>query len=310
MAMNVDDDNDVTITLMIMSPGKEDQFESLNIPNTTPLSELKVIIEAQCNIAAGKQALYHKNLYLKDDSKTLKDLNFQSNDVMVLRTKVEENNTQQQNNATSKTTTTTSSSNANNNSNNSNNNSNSNSNNSNSNSSSNSNNNKTNNTNNNNNDNNNDKNANSNSNIVGGIDLGMPLFGPNAPIPQMPQFLRMDPYTLQQQLRSDEATLTSLLHNNPTLAQAVLSDDISLLQAYLQQKRMEFQEKLQREQQRRAAIMADPLNPEYQQLIEQEIQQENINQNYETAVEQMPEAFGQVVMLYVPMEGLCVVCIV
>ena len=66
--------------------------------------------------------------------------------------------------------------------------------------------------------------------------------------------------------------------------------------------RNEFNQKVQREQYRRAQLNADPLNPEYQKQIMGEFQQENVNQNYATAVEEMPEAFGRVIMLYVPME--------
>ena len=84
--------------------------------------------------------------------------------------------------------------------------------------------------------------------------------------------------------------------------QALLSEDTSLLNGYLNRLRTEFNGKVQREQSRRAQLNADPLNPEYQRLILGEMEQENINQNYATAVEEMPEAFGRVVMLYVPME--------
>ena len=92
----------------------------------------------------------------------------------------------------------------------------------------------------------------------------------------------------------------SATHTHST--QALLSDDLTLLNAYLNKIRTEFNQKVQREQYRRQQLNADPLNPEYQKQIQQEMQQEHINQNYATAVEEMPEAFGRVVMLYVPME--------
>lgn len=39
----------------------------------------------------------------------------------------------------------------------------------------------------------------------------------------------------------------------------------------------------------------DPLNPEYQKLIAEEIRMNNINENMEQAIEHMPESFARVV---------------
>ena len=46
----------------------------------------------------------------------------------------------------------------------------------------------------------------------------------------------------------------------------------------------------------------DPLNPEVQARLEEAIQQKNIAENFENAIEHNPEAFATVVMLYVDME--------
>jgi len=134
------------------------------------------------------------------------------------------------------------------------------------------------------------------------IDLSMPTISPFADIPAMPKWLSMDQKELQQSIRSDSVLMQQLLHQNPTFAQALLSEDTLLLSGYLQQLRTDFNNRVQREQYRRAQLNADPLNPEYQAQIFSEMKQENINQNYATAVEEMPEAFGRVVMLYVPMQ--------
>lgn len=45
----------------------------------------------------------------------------------------------------------------------------------------------------------------------------------------------------------------------------------------------------------------DPLDPEYQKKMYEAIQQKNVNENYEHALEHSPEVFGQVDMLYVDM---------
>lgn len=74
------------------------------------------------------------------------------------------------------------------------------------------------------------------------------------------------------------------------------------MNGYLTQTRNKYNVQFAKEQQRRILLNSDPLNPEYQRVIQQEIGQENINQNYYSAIENMPEAFGHIVMLYVPIE--------
>ena len=51
---------------------------------------------------------------------------------------------------------------------------------------------------------------------------------------------------------------------------------------------------------------ADPFDPEAQAKIAERIRQAQVEENYQTAYEYMPESFSQVTMLYVDMEvGLC-----
>jgi len=49
-------------------------------------------------------------------------------------------------------------------------------------------------------------------------------------------------------------------------------------------------------------IQADPDNEENQRAMMERIRQENVNQNMEMAMEELPEAFGRVIMLYVDLE--------
>jgi DNA damage-inducible protein 1 len=41
------------------------------------------------------------------------------------------------------------------------------------------------------------------------------------------------------------------------------------------------------------------MNPEYQRMLEERIQQENIEKNHEFANEYIPEVFGHINMLYI-----------
>ena len=55
----------------------------------------------------------------------------------------------------------------------------------------------------------------------------------------------------------------------------------------------------ERERLRIRMLTADPMDLEAQRLIAQEIENKNIEQNMELAMEYNPESFGTVVMLYI-----------
>lgn len=63
--------------------------------------------------------------------------------------------------------------------------------------------------------------------------------------------------------------------------------------------RRQFTERQQVEQQKLKLLTADPFDSEAQRLIAEEIRRKNIEANMEAAIEYNPEAFGQVVMLYI-----------
>lgn len=56
------------------------------------------------------------------------------------------------------------------------------------------------------------------------------------------------------------------------------------------------------ERERIRILNADPLDPDYQAKIAQDIRQKNIEENMEAAMEYAPESFSQVVMLYLEIQ--------
>ncbi|MCO5591895.1 hypothetical protein L7F22_045888 [Adiantum nelumboides] len=111
----------------------------------------------------------------------------------------------------------------------------------------------------------------------------------------------VDPRALQQHLRNPDI-ISQLLQTNPELAQAVLGDDLDALQNFLRQQHRHKLELQRRQQEEIALLNADPFDIEAQRKIEAAIQQNNVNENWEAAIEHNPEAFARVIMLYVDME--------
>ena len=104
-----------------------------------------------------------------------------------------------------------------------------------------------------------------------------------------------DPQHIRDTLLSNPEQIAVLKINNPRLAEA--------LEAGLQQ----FTEVLQEQQRARSdaerrqirLLLADPFDSEAQRMIAEEIRQQQIDSNMETAMEYLPESFGQVLMLYI-----------
>ncbi|XXQ31136.1 DNA damage-inducible protein 1 [Plasmodiophora brassicae] len=104
---------------------------------------------------------------------------------------------------------------------------------------------------------------------------------------------------LRNQIRSDPTALQDLRRRHPEAADAVQNDDPTVFQNFLrEQQRLEIEQRMQ-EAQRIAAIHADPFNEEHQRAIEEEIRRNNVQNNFNAALEHNPEAFAQICMLYV-----------
>ncbi|CAM9594194.1 unnamed protein product [Phaeothamnion confervicola] len=96
--------------------------------------------------------------------------------------------------------------------------------------------------------------------------------------------------------------LPQLRHVDADLAAAVESRDVGKLRTAIMMQQMQVHKRQWERETERARLEADPSNPENQQRIEEMIRRENIEQNLAMAMEETPEAFGRVTMLYIDME--------
>ncbi|XP_030041705.1 protein DDI1 homolog 2 isoform X2 [Microcaecilia unicolor] len=105
-----------------------------------------------------------------------------------------------------------------------------------------------------------------------------------------------NPALLREMLLSNPHELSLLKERNPPLADALLSGDLEkFIRVLLEQQ----QERAKREEERIRLFSADPFDLEAQAKIEEDIRQQNIEENMTIAMEEAPESFGQVVMLYI-----------
>ncbi|XP_066493821.1 protein DDI1 homolog 2 isoform X4 [Tiliqua scincoides] len=114
-------------------------------------------------------------------------------------------------------------------------------------------------------------------------------------LPSSPQGLD-NPALLRDMLLANPHELSLLKERNPPLAEALLSGDLEKFTRVLVEQQ---QDRARREQERIRLFSADPFDLEAQAKIEEDIRQQNIEENMTIAMEEAPESFGQVVMLYI-----------
>mmetsp|Transcript_18960 Transcript_18960/g.46553 ORF Transcript_18960/g.46553 Transcript_18960/m.46553 type:complete len:429 (-) Transcript_18960:209-1495(-) len=117
---------------------------------------------------------------------------------------------------------------------------------------------------------------------------------------QIPPQIWQNPAALQETIRGNPKLLNQLLNQNPTLAEAVMSNNTFMLQQYFLEQKRARDEVKQKEDMEIARLQANPLDPAAQAKIQEIIRQRNVKENMEQALEHNPEAFGSVIMLYVP----------
>ncbi|KAJ3187219.1 DNA damage-inducible protein 1 [Irineochytrium annulatum] len=106
---------------------------------------------------------------------------------------------------------------------------------------------------------------------------------------------------MRQTILADPNLLRRIQSQSPELARST-SDAAEFRRVYMQLEgqRREAEERAREDQMRLAN--ADPFDVEAQRRIEEEIRRENINQNWELAMEHNPESFGRVTMLYINLQ--------
>lgn len=104
------------------------------------------------------------------------------------------------------------------------------------------------------------------------------------------------PALIRSMLLSNPHDLSLLKERNPPLAEALLSGNLETFSTVLMDQR---RERALREQEKLRLYSADPFDLEAQARIEEEIRQRNIEENMNIAMEEAPESFGQVAMLYI-----------
>lgn len=110
------------------------------------------------------------------------------------------------------------------------------------------------------------------------------------------------PEALIDLMEQNPPLLTQLRSADPELAEKVGARDVGALKMFMMQRTMDRHKKEFEMKQERERIFADPDNPEHQAKIEEAIRQQNIATSMEVAMEEIPESFGRVIMLYVDIE--------
>merc|ERR1711976_958447 len=120
--------------------------------------------------------------------------------------------------------------------------------------------------------------------------------GPSQPRPQPQVRNEDDPAWIREMLSANPDQLAQLKQNNPPLAEAYASGSLEEFAKVLKKQQ---EARKERDALRIRMMNADPFDLEAQRMIAQEIEQKNIDQNMELAMEASPESFGSVIMLYI-----------
>jgi len=119
--------------------------------------------------------------------------------------------------------------------------------------------------------------------------------------PTMPPLLRLSAEQFKAAVNQN-GSIQAISRQDPELGEALLLNDTTKLKTILAERKSKI-EKAQREFDDMIKQYNDnPFDPAVQQKFQDAMREANVRQNFENAIEEMPEAFGKVVMLYIPVE--------
>lgn len=97
--------------------------------------------------------------------------------------------------------------------------------------------------------------------------------------------------------------LSMLLNTDVKLAEAILSNNDPLLETIIGERINKYETERSKEQMELNQLMnSDPNDAESQKRIEELIKMKNIDENFKMAQEYLPESFGHIHMLYIPLQ--------
>ncbi|MEW5297783.1 MAG: hypothetical protein WDW36_000967 [Sanguina aurantia] len=112
----------------------------------------------------------------------------------------------------------------------------------------------------------------------------------------------VSPAAMIESMKNDRSIMGQLRVNYPALARIIEDDNIPAFQDHLRTLHRSKSTQDQEMARQEALLEADPFDPEAQRRIAELIQQKNVEENYMAALEDNPEVFGSVEMLYVNIE--------
>lgn len=99
--------------------------------------------------------------------------------------------------------------------------------------------------------------------------------------------------------KSHPQLIDDIAESDPTFGAAIRAGDVGKLRSLMMMRHLKNHEQGFKRQQEQIAIEKDPDNPDHQRKIAEAIRMQNVQQNMELAIDELPEAFGRIHMLYV-----------